>query len=151
MGIRAMVQQYRESREIKRFRIGWTGLVPGDVVEYKGQRYRYICVNNPYHPRNIGFPDPIFGPATPTVPDKIWYLRSEHALRTEYLLAFELSNITRKLIMNDSAQPIQAGDSRIDIASLRASRDDLNKVGHITPSEWKAMVEELRTELAGTR
>ena len=144
MGLRTIVQQYQERREIRKFQRDneWEGLVPGNVVEYKGQRYMYRGINNDGGPGMPGFPEPIFGAPKPTVPDTIWYLR------TEQTYPFAHGQLPK--VMQESAPPAQAGNGT-SIAFLNATRTDLKKVGNITPDEWKVMCEELRQELAGTK
>ena len=142
MGLRTIVQSYQKRREIRNFQRQnvWEGLVPGDVVEYNGQRYMYRGINKNGGPGMPDFPEPVFGTDKPTVPDKVWYLRNA---------SYPFGEIPD--VMKESAQSAQAGNTGTNLAFLNASRSDLKKVGHITPDEWKVMVDKLRKELAGKK
>ncbi|MBI2647015.1 hypothetical protein HYW99_00910 [Candidatus Woesearchaeota archaeon] len=107
----------------------------------------YRGINRNGGPGMPGFPEPIFGTPKPTVPETIWYLRTKQSYPFgDYSFDGGLPKI-----MQESAPSAQAGNTGTYIAFLNTSRYDLKKVGHITPDEWRVMVEDLRKELAGTK
>ncbi len=54
-------------------------------------------------------------------------------------------------VFGESAPAAQAGNTGTIIGFLDETRVSLTKVGHITPDEWKAMVDEMQQELKGQK
>lgn len=116
----------------------WEGLVPGDIVEYDGQRYMYRGLNPNGGPGALyGQAEPIFGPDYPTFPDQIWYLRTE--------ASFPFGPLPD--VMKVSASSAISLGSGARIGFLNAKRKHLKKVGHVEPKTWNNMVAELRKGL----
>ncbi len=53
----------------------WRDLIPGDVVEYNGERLMYRGINTSGGPGMAGFAEPVFGPADPKKGNLIQYIR----------------------------------------------------------------------------
>jgi hypothetical protein len=116
----------------------WEGLVPGDIVEYNGQRYVYRGLNPNGGPGALyGQADPVFGPDHPTFPDQIWYLRAE--------ASFPFGPLPN--VMKESASSAKDLGAGTRIGFLYAERKSLKKVGHVEPKAWNNMIAELRREL----
>ena len=77
MKILARLQEYRERRRWKRLlkENEWQGLIPGDVVKYKGKKLMYRGINKNGGPGMPGLSEPMFGSAHPKEPRCIYYLR----------------------------------------------------------------------------
>jgi len=104
----------------------WQGLIPGDIVEYKGKKLMYRGINKNGGPGMPGLPEPIFGSASPKEPGCVYYLRPKGTVFT-------------KTVFDENAEPVQAGSSGISIGFLNTNGLDFKKVGYITPEQWKAM------------
>ncbi|MFH1990556.1 MAG: hypothetical protein ABIJ19_01750 [Patescibacteria group bacterium] len=128
MKILARFKEYRKQRQWKRLlkQNEWGGLIPGDIVEYKGRKLMYRGINKNGGPGMPGQPEPMFGSAHPSEPESYYYLRATGQRFPEN-------------VFGENAEPAQAGSTGIFISFLNAVRSDLQKVGHITPEQWADM------------
>jgi len=140
MGLPQMIQTYVEGRRYQKLQKEneWGGLVPGDIIDHNGRKYMYRGINKNGGPGMPGFPEPFFGSARPSEPSSIFYLRRTGEDFPEH-------------VFGESAPAAQAGNTGTIIGFLDSTRVSLTKVGHITPNEWKAMVDEMQQELKGQK
>lgn len=146
MGLLAIIGRYRQQRQERKVQEEkqryleqntWEGLVPGDLVEYKGKQYMYKGINQSGGPGNpLSLPEPEFTTPKPSDPWQVWYLRTEEVMTGEV-----------PDVMKESAERVGYGSGYVGF--LNAKRSDFKKVDHITPEEWKRLSEELKRTLSG--
>ena len=128
MKILAKLKEYRERWRFQRLlkENEWQGLIPGDVVEYKGRKLMYRGINKHGGPGMAQMPEPMFGPARPNESNCVYYIRTPGGMFPE-------------TIFGESEPPVRAGNTGVSIGFLNATWSELRKVGHITPEQWRAM------------
>ena len=133
------IREHRQRRQAERFLRDntWEGLIPGDVVDYKGKGYLYKGMNPHGGPGMADEPDPYFLSAAPREAHTRFYIRP----------------ITESLPMPkafmETAEPTLAGNTGSYIAFLNPKAGEIKKVGHITAQEWNRMIAEVQAELKG--
>jgi len=155
MTLCSMIKEIREERRFRRFQRmnRWEGLVPGDVVRYKGRDYLYVGFNPYGGPGMPGIREPRFTYADPKQGDTTFYLRSAEFFPNEVFR----ENAPAIGWMDADLTPLMTGQkkevplyNRGSIAFLNATREQLQKVRHYTPQEWDDIVENTRRQLGGS-
>lgn len=160
--IRDKIKAYLKQRDYEKWckKDEWMGLIPGDVVGYKGQEYIYMGINKDGGPGMPMMAEPIFWYADPKK-EGILYLRpvsrdfpkNVFGENNEPILAGGIESISRMDFSGDcrlvaeETTPINSPSGYIGF--LNTDGRDMKKLKHISPQEWNQMIEETRAELSG--